>query len=51
MNCALNLGAQLLDLRGRDKPFIYDGRLCTFTGNRVTAVAVDVVTVEAGDTP
>ncbi|MDG9966915.1 hypothetical protein N7638_02615 [Achromobacter mucicolens] len=51
MNCALDLGALLFDLRGSAKPFIYDGHLFTFTGNRVTAVSVDVVTVEAGDTP
>lgn len=45
---ALQLGAQLLELRGSDKPFIYDGQLFTFTGSRVTAVAVDSVTVVGG---
>ncbi len=42
---ALQLGAQLLEVRGGSSPFIYAGRLYTFQGSRVTGVAVETVTL------
>lgn len=44
----LQLGAQLLTLRGSDLPFIYDGNLYTFSGSRVTSVPVESVTLQGG---
>lgn len=43
----LQLGAQLLELRGGNAPFIYAGRLYTFQGSRVTSVTVESVTLSA----
>ncbi len=46
---ALQLGAQLIEARGGSKPFIYNGRLYTFQGSRVSSVAVETVTLEAAN--